>query len=204
MGKERRRGVVYLYTVTRISTGQTYVGVTINARKRWNTHRWSANAGRSNQLVHRAMAKYGLAAFAHQVVACSSTWSAGVVAEQQLIEQYGSHASRGGYNLTFGGEGPKGRVCSPETKRRMSASKIGRPGRPISDEEKAASSARLRARWKDNPEFFASAASLGGKAQRGRRNSPATKARMSVAAYEVWSARRDRSASASLRVPQHH
>jgi group I intron endonuclease len=192
MGKERRRGIVYLYIVARIETGQTYVGITVNARKRWNTHRWLANAGRrSNQLLHRAMAKHGLDTFTFEVVACSRTWAAGAEAERHMIEQFGSHVSRGGYNLTLGGEGPLGRPCSQAARAKIGAANAGRPGRKITDEEKRASKGRMAARRAADPAAFTEWSRLGGEAHQGRKNTDATKKRMSDAALAVWQKRRE-------------
>jgi group I intron endonuclease len=200
MGRDRKQGVAYLYVITRKKTGQIYVGISVNTKKRWNTHRWLANSGRSNQLLHRAMAKYGLDTFSCEVVACSENWRSGIVAEQQLIEQYGSHVSNGGYNLTFGGDGPLGRQCSHKTRSLISRANKGRPGRKNSDAERKAASKRLKKRWQENPEQFAAAASAGGKTRIGYKHPPETLKRMSEAAYARW--RREK--KNPLRVQQHH
>ena len=179
-----------MYVITRIKTQQKHVGVTIDTSKRWYTHRWLANSGQSKQLIHKAMAKYGHDAFSFEVVACSQTWAAAAIAEQQVIEQVGAHVSAGGYNLTVGGEGPKGRICSEETRRRISAGNCGKVGRINADEEKAAARDRLLKRWAENPQQFAGTASMGGKALLGRKNSQETRAKMSAAAFRVWASRR--------------
>ena len=186
----RRRGVAFVYVITRIETQQKYVGITIDAKKRWYTHRWLAKSGRSKQLLHKAMSKYGFDAFSFEVVGCSPTWASAAIAEQQIIEQVGAHVSAGGYNLTAGGEGPNGRACSEETRRRISAGNSGKAGRINTEQEKAAARDRLLRRWAENPQQFAGIASMGGKAMVGRKNSAETKAKMSAAAYMVWAGRR--------------
>ncbi len=184
--------ISYLYVITRILTGQQYVGITADPEKRWYEHGWLSKTKRTRQLIHRAIRKYGIDAFRFEVVGCCRRWSDACLAEAQLICQLGSHVTSGGYNLTLGGEGPNGRVCSEETRRRISAGNTGKVGRVNTEEEKAAARARLLKRWAENPQQFAEAASMGGKAQVGRKNSPETKARMSASAYKVWAARRAR------------
>lgn len=194
--------IAFLYVITRIRTGQRYVEVTVNANKRWSHHRWLTRSGRSTQLIHRAMAKYGLKAFRFEVVACSRNWADGVAAEQQLIEQNGSYVANGGYNLTIGGEGPAGRKCSAETRARISAANSGRRGRKISEEEKLASRSRLIALRAADPNAFAAWAKKGG-GQLGRVNSDETKSRMRASALKRWASERSNHPN-PLRVTQHH
>jgi group I intron endonuclease len=190
--------IAYLYIITRTETGQRYIGITINHRKRWSSHKWLAKTGRTEQLVHRAIAKYGADSFTFEVVGCARSWADACQAEAHLIEQYGSHVSLGGYNLTLGGEGPAGRTCSPETKARISASRKGQPGRPIPPEEREATRIRLLQLYADDPSQRSLRASRSiesrnrnGNTGHGRKNSPETIERMRLAALKVW---RDRKA----------
>lgn len=110
--------VVYLYKITRLATGQSYIGVTVNPRKREATHKWIANKRHRGlfQLIHKAIAKYGCDAFSFEVIACSRNYESALQTEIDLIAQWQSHISDSGYNLTRGGEGPSGRSCTPETR----------------------------------------------------------------------------------------
>lgn len=186
----RSNCICYLYAITRIATGQKYVGLTVKPRVRWWTHCWSA--GRSPQLIHKAIAKHGRDAFSFDVIACSKDWRSGVVIEQQLIAQMESHVSLGGYNLTLGGEGPLGRICSAKTKEKISSANRGR-GHKIPDEQRLIHRARTLATYAAHPEYRPLLAKLSvesrirnGNTGLGRKNSIETLARMRDAAIKRW------------------
>lgn len=206
----RKVGIAYTYAITRIATGQRYIGVTIEPDTRWAMHRWSA--GRSPQLIHKALAKYGADAFTFEILACSRTWKDAALIERQLIAQYGTHVSDGGYNLTLGGEGPYGRVCSLETRAKLSRSRKGK-GHRIPAAQKEVHRRHTLAMYRDHPELRlelgrrATAARVrNGHNGVGRKNSEETLERMRVAALERWSkttlgdrkSHMDRAVSASI------
>jgi group I intron endonuclease len=184
-------GIAYLYSITRIETGQRYIGLTINPEVRWWTHRWSA--GKSNNRIHRAIAKHGAEAFRFEIIACARTWEDGAQVERQLIEQFRCHVSQGGYNLTTGGEGHAGVPCSPETKERIGRSRRGKPGRPIPPAEREIHREHLLRRFKEDPTAFYEMAqnSMNSRIRNGhltgRKNSPKTIEKMRDSAKLRWS-----------------
>lgn len=186
---------VEIYKITRRETGQSYIGLSANSRKRRNTHWWIANKKHPVlfQLIHRAIAKHGRDAFDFEVIASALDYPSALVLEVDLIQQWSTHVSKGGYNLTLGGEGKLGRKHSAETRGKISASLVGRKGRPITDVEKAASRARFLAL---NPEQKAEYARRGVEARirngnnTGRKNSPETISRMKAAAIARWQRQR--------------
>jgi group I intron endonuclease len=195
--------IVQLYKITRRETGQSYIGISTNARKRKNTHWWIANKKppRFFQLVHKVVAKYGRAAFDFEIIACSRDYTAALCAERALIRQWRSHVSDGGYNLTLGGEGLLGRKMSDETKAKISATKSGRKGRPITEAEKTASRARLLSLTLDQRierAQHAAASRIRNGTDRGRKNPPETIAKMRASALARWARSRDSQHTAIL------
>lgn len=189
--------VVYLYRITHTASGRCYIGLTIEPRKRRNTHAWLANKlpGRS-ALIHRAMAKYGRDAFIFEVIASATSWADAIEAERLLILQEDAHVSCGGFNLTQGGEGPFGRTCSQETRDKISASRRGQPGRKISDEEKAAARERVLRMYAERPELRSGMARRSIEARKrngnmghGRKHSPERIEKIRQAALKRWANR---------------
>jgi group I intron endonuclease len=203
MSRSRPNGIAYLYCITRIATGQKYIGLTIDPKVRWWTHCWSA--GRSRQFIHRAIAKYGSDAFTFEIVACARTWIEGAETERRLIAQHRSFVKDGGYNLTTGGEGPHGRVCSEETRARIGQSRKGQPGRQISAAERDIHRKQTLQMYANHPEYRAelSKRSLESRIRNGnlgigRSNSPDTIARMRKAARKRWSGKTPEQRSAAV------
>jgi hypothetical protein len=86
-------------------------------------------------------------------------------------------------NLTDGGHGVSGRVVTPEQRAKISATLMGRPGRPWTEEAKAKVGAAKRGK-KRTPEQ---------RAKMGRKNkfvSEETRAKLSAAAYVFWERRK--------------
>src|SRR5690348_2277093 len=100
------------YLITNTINGKKYVGICLNATRRWNRHKQAAR-NRPEQLVHRAISKYGIENFTFEIVACAPSWQDLLAVERLLIAQHGSFFRAGsGYNMTLGGEGCVGRVVS--------------------------------------------------------------------------------------------
>ena len=183
--------LTFLYSITHIETGRIYIGLARDPVKRFNMHRWSGGQkGKSQQLIHRAMRAYGIDEFRFDVIACAYDLDAARIAEIALIDQHNAHVSRGGFNLTLGGEGIRGHRLSIEAREKISASKRGKPGRPITEAEKVAARARLMNRSKDVAIECArrsiEARRRNGNMGYGRKNSAETLARMKSAAAERW------------------
>src|SRR5260370_37094985 len=114
------------YLVTNIRNGKQYIGVigksgkTIS--KRWKEHCYEAGYN-SHYLLHKAIRKYGEAAFEVEQVASTRSLEDILAVERLLIIQYGTLSPKG-YNLTSGGEG----VFNPaeETRAKITAFAIAR------------------------------------------------------------------------------
>lgn len=184
--------VVFLYRITRIETGKTYIGMTTKPTIRWWTHRWMA--GKSSSLIHKALAKYGEDSFVFEIIGCSRNWQDGAETERQLIMQYGSYVLDGGYNLTKGGEGVLGNIFSDESRERIGRSRRGKPGRPIPESEKQVHRDHTLRMYAEHPEYRNELSKRAlesrirnGNLITGRTNSEETKRKMSEAAKKRWS-----------------
>lgn len=121
-----------VYCCLNTVTGKVYVGKTAGSvERRWAQHLSSARGG-SPILFHRALRKYGPAAFRVRIVATARTEEELNLLEIQTITELGSLVP-GGYNLRAGGEGgahsaatratlramAQGRRLTPEHKKRI-------------------------------------------------------------------------------------
>ena len=130
---------MWVYKITHIESGKSYVGKTAHLKRRWAEHR----CGKTGGAIAKAIKKYGKQAFSFEVLE-SDVQSDDELnrLEIQWIERLGSHGSCGGYNLTKGGEGarltdeqkaahvaagrwPKGWTHSDETRAKWSAQRKG-------------------------------------------------------------------------------
>lgn len=108
---------VYCYTAP---SGKRYVGFTSQeVKKRWTAHIKAANRG-SNNPFHRAIRKYGHAAFVRTILDRLRTSEAALKAERLWIRELETFGANG-YNATAGGEGAPGREVSEETRERLAA-----------------------------------------------------------------------------------
>lgn len=90
-------------------------------------NRWLSGYGYSTQqLMWRAIQKYGWDNFQHIILAdnLSKEWACKV--EQDLIWKYQSNNPKCGYNISTGGDGPFGVVCSQETKEKLRQVNLGK------------------------------------------------------------------------------
>jgi group I intron endonuclease len=116
------------YIVTNLVNRKKYVGVTkVTLEARWAEHlRVAANSKRARRF-HRAIAKYGPDNFS--MVHFASAQNRGELAELEiiLIRQENTFWADGhGYNLTRGGEGPRGLIVSAETREKQRKASTGR------------------------------------------------------------------------------
>ena len=115
-------GIIYL--VRCLITGKGYVGQTQRTlRQRWLQHLY-ATVHDSTFLLHRALRKYGVEAFALSVLEVCSSIIELNQAEQKYILELETYSPKG-YNLTLGGAGTQGRCLSEETKAKISSSILG-------------------------------------------------------------------------------
>lgn len=94
-----------IYLITNLWNGKQYVGQTRRSvARRWSQHLFNARSG-SRSALHRAIAKYGRAAFSiSEVAAVVGHRQDLLTVERQVILQWGTVAPNG-YNLSEGGEG---------------------------------------------------------------------------------------------------
>jgi group I intron endonuclease len=127
-----------VYHLFNVATGNGYVGKTVfTLEKRWASHLKEARCG-SRYAIHRAIRKYGAGAFVRSVlVTCLPDEQDS--AERAFIAELGT-LGRHGYNMTAGGEGPKGLRHSDETKQRLRELALVMP-----DEQRAVANRNLTA-----------------------------------------------------------
>lgn len=121
--------------------GKTYVGITRGEPKK----RWAYGHGyRTQQLMFRAITKYGWNNVAHEVIATGLTEREAKSREIELISECKSNDYKYGYNIAAGGEGAFGYKHTEEARRKM---RISATGKKMSPEACAKMSA---SRTKDN------------------------------------------------------
>lgn len=112
--------IVWVYLVTNSNNGKRYVGITtLGVQERWKGHLRAAEKGAELRLS-RAIRKHGVDAFALSVLQECTDVEALKLAEQRWIAELGTFVN--GYNMTLGGDGTWGHICSPETRAQMSRS----------------------------------------------------------------------------------
>lgn len=153
------------YKVTCLITLKCYIGITRRTlAARWQDHLEAVREGRKARIA-AAIRKYGEDNFVMEHIASARTAGDLFELERILIEQ--ENTFRAGYNVTLGGEGPRGLTHSPESRARMRAAHLGKKpspetlakmsaahrGRkmpPMSEEWRAKIGAKARGRkWKE-------------------------------------------------------
>ncbi len=113
-----------VYMATNMVNGKKYIGKTMKSLSSRKGAHISASLHGSQVLFHKAIRKYGVRSFDWNKVYHSKN-------EQELfhkeIEYIKLHKTKcpKGYNLTDGGEGATGYICSPEQRKRMSENRKG-------------------------------------------------------------------------------
>lgn len=118
--------------------GKRYIGITGQKPKdRW---RVNGNGYKPQQLMNRAIEKYGWDNIQHIIIAENLTVDDAGNLERNLIEQYQTIDPKFGYNQSIGGENsPVGVKRSEETRKKLSISHMGQTtskGRHLSEEQK--------------------------------------------------------------------
>lgn len=93
----------YIYRITNIENNKVYIGQTNNPNLRWSQHKSNAKYNRGNQVITRAITKYGVNNFEFEVIAACRTQEDVNFIEEQIIYQYDSRNPTNGYNLDSGG-----------------------------------------------------------------------------------------------------
>ena len=93
----------YLYKIINTINQKVYIGQTNNPSLRWSQHKSNAKYDRGNQVITRALTKYGSNVFTFEVIAMCLTQLDTDTVEEQLIQQYDSRNPQKGYNISAGG-----------------------------------------------------------------------------------------------------
>jgi|ERR1035437_3653246 group I intron endonuclease len=107
----------YIYKITNIINQKIYIGQTNNPNLRWSQHKSNAKYSRGNQIITKAITKYGSNNFKFEVISTCLPQCDVDLTEEQIIGQYDSRNKIIGYNIDPGGNtSPR----SPETSKKIS------------------------------------------------------------------------------------
>lgn len=144
----------YKLYIHKFPNGKVYVGITSQDVE----ERWRHGEGYKNQLVYRAILKYGWDAILHQVLLSGMTKEEAEEREMEFISAFKSNNPEYGYNVSNGGncygthseetkrkiaKANTGRVCSEETREKISKRN---KGKKISKEQREKISHALKGR----------------------------------------------------------
>lgn len=142
----------YVYQIINILNGKIYIGKASDPAFRLKDHLRVAKGGRHKygtkyQLIHEAIAKYGIDNFDHRVIQSFMNEDESLVAEKYWIDFFKTniikYGKEFGYNLSDGGRGSSGhrpsdfsreknrnshigKIHSEQTRKEMSLSKLGK------------------------------------------------------------------------------
>jgi len=117
---------MFIYVIRHKASGREYIGKTVRSlTHRWACHRYDAQLG-SSSMLYRAMRKYGVEAFAMELLAVATSSHELNDLEQRFIVERQTRVPHG-FNITEGGEtGPIGVPRSAESRAKQSAAMKGR------------------------------------------------------------------------------
>lgn len=143
----------FIYKITNITNDKIYIGQTNNPNLRWSQHKSNAKYKRGNQVITRAITKYGVNSFKFEIISNYKSQEEVNLAEEEFIKQYDSRNPDKGYNVDVGGfveprpagigekisqalkkyyetneSKAKGRKHTEEARKKMSEIAIGKPG----------------------------------------------------------------------------
>jgi group I intron endonuclease len=128
--------VIYIYINLCSPTLKCYVGFTTNFRQRNKKHKSRAAHGVKTHL-YNSIRKYGWENFACFILEETDNVEYALhVLEHRYIKLCKSFHTENGYNMTLGGEGSLGCVCSEETKTKRSIALKGKKRKPFTKEWK--------------------------------------------------------------------
>ena len=102
-----------IYIIKNYINNKVYIGQSVNAKERFSKHISDAKYSRDNQLIHKAMIKYGKDNFYYEIL--ESQIENYDEREQYWIEYYNSLAPNG-YNIAIGGKGVGNGIQHPASK----------------------------------------------------------------------------------------
>lgn len=94
---------MHVYLITNMANDKKYVGKANDPDKRWKEHVAKVSFG--NQVLYRAMRKYGLNCFSFRVIQSCQSEKDSYFAEAAWIKELNSTIDGWGYNMTLGGDG---------------------------------------------------------------------------------------------------
>ena len=115
-------GIIYGWYNT--LTDMWYVGQTVRPEDRFKSH-IILSENNDKSYFHKALRKYPLDNWVYCVLEDNILRANLNMREMDWIEYYDSYYS--GYNLTLGGGGSVSRICTEETKKKISDAKVGKP-----------------------------------------------------------------------------
>ena len=132
-----------IYLIRNLINNKCYVGLSIHDAKKTRIRQHLS--GHGSKLIKKAIEKYGIDAFHSEIISDGIAPELLCEIEKHEIKRYNSIVPNG-YNLTSGGE--KGKVHSPESRKKMSKSLKGRKapnkGQPMSKEQREKMSKSLK------------------------------------------------------------
>ena len=129
-----------IYQIINKHNGKSYVGFTTrNPQERLKEHLRSSYRG-TKYALHYAIRKYGRDSFFVETL--EEGWDSKI--GKDIREPYWISVLKPEYNMTCGGEGTLGYTHSEETKRKISAKRLGSKMPPMSPEQRKAIGNRLR------------------------------------------------------------
>ena len=94
---------MYVYQITNNINGKIYIGITNDYKKRWSNEKNNPKDPKKQQVITRAIAKYGKENFTFKVLYSNLTIEAACEKEKILIAEFNSLVPNG-YNVDKGGE----------------------------------------------------------------------------------------------------
>lgn len=104
--------LAHVYLITNKKNLKTYVGKTIDPKKRWERHLKGRGGAKR---IRSAIMKHGAEAFEFQIIRSFETEAEAYACETQLIATFALDDHRFGYNICAGGRGPNRRSGFKQT-----------------------------------------------------------------------------------------
>jgi group I intron endonuclease len=122
--------VIYIYKLTCVSTGKSYIGFSNNPDFRWKHGHCQAATQGSKYMLHNAIRKYGPDSFKREILDEVDDSAKGLM-ETMYIVIFNTYMPNG-YNMTIGGEAPPSPKGKPAWNRsrkcpEISVAKKGKP-----------------------------------------------------------------------------
>jgi group I intron endonuclease len=177
-----------IYRIANTTNGKVYVGSAVNLRRRWNGHRRLLRLGEHHSRpLQAAWNKYGESAFSFAVIEDVSDPKLLIDMEQKWLDTLESGRY---YNVCLVAGSSLGKSLSPETRKKISQAKTGKPNGQLGAKRTPEQVARIAAgqMGKKMPRH---AVEKTRAAHIGRKNTPETLQRMKAAALRRWEEKRN-------------